>query len=75
MQKLNVNVIALARKEKMKRLETELSCLGSISSGTQIVCPLCQYTSRNNKKGSAVVFRNDGWSAFKCFSCGKWRRI
>ncbi len=63
-----------ARKEQMKNLEKELEWIRQVPQGTLIVCPLCNYVSKNGR-GSAKVFQNGDSSALKCFSCGERRQI
>ena len=73
MQKLRSDIIESAKKEKTKRLEDDMrEYIIPNKDGAVFVCPYCQYESRKNSKGSAKVFKEE---FFKCFACGKWRRI
>ncbi len=67
MNYLESSIVADIKKLRMKKLEEHLA---GLSVGLNI-CPLCNYTSKNNPKGSAKVFSN---GSMKCFSCGEWRR-
>lgn len=76
MQRLDNKIIAVARKERTKKLETEMQgILSGEGTGYLFVCPFCNYSSSKNKKGSAKIFEDNGIKSFKCFNCGKWRRI
>ena len=76
MQTLGLQIIKIARKERMKKLEDNMQeCLISEGSGYIFICPYCKYESKKNKKGSAKIFEDNGMKSFKCFNCGKWRRI
>ena len=71
MQFLNPIFLEETRKEKMRKLETELKdFIQGAKEGERVECPFCHYTSNKNKF-SAVIFKD----AIKCFSCGKWRKI
>lgn len=73
MQKINADIIRTAKKERIKKLEDEMKeVIIANNNGSVFVCPYCNYESRNNPKGSAKVFQKE---FFKCFACGKWRRI
>lgn len=73
MQQLNSSIIETAKKEKIQKLESDMrEVLIANKDGALFVCPYCNYESKKNPKGSAKVFQNE---FFKCFSCGKWRRI
>jgi len=73
MQKLKLNYITEAKKVKMQKLEDEMKeVILANKEGAVFICPYCNYSSRKNRKGSAKVFDN---KFFKCFSCGKWRKI
>ena len=73
MQKLGLEIVRVAKKEKMQKLEDEMKdAIDANKEGAIFICPYCQYESKKNPKGSAKVFKNE---FFKCFSCGKWRKI
>ncbi len=73
MQRIGVDILDLAKKEKMKKLETTLK---GVSAGEVILCPSCNYSSPKNRRGSAKIFDNGTkGKALKCFSCGIWRRL
>lgn len=72
MQSIDIDLIKQAKKEKIQQLERDIrEGVLSNSPGETFVCPLCNYTSRKNPKGSAKRFQD----AFKCFACGIWRKI
>ena len=75
MQSLNSDILNIARKEKMHRLEQELSSyfLGA-SNREMILCPFCKYVGKN-KRPTARLFENNPGKTFKCFACGIWRRL
>lgn len=76
MQRLELHIIKKARKKKMKKLERSMrNELKGEGSGYLFVCPFCNYHSKKNPKGSAKIFDNDNSRSFKCFNCGKWRRL
>lgn len=76
MQRLNISLIDEAKKTTTKNLEKEMrEIISPCSKGEIIVCPYCKYESKKNPKGSAKIFENDNGKFFKCFACGKWRRI
>ena len=73
MQKLGVKIIEEAKGEKIQKLEKEMQeVIASNLEGALFICPYCNYESKNNPKGTAKVFEN---KFFKCFACGKWRKI
>ena len=77
MQKLGLPNIRKIRSQKIKNLEKELKEeIYSRAAGELFLCPFCKYESRKNKRGTAKVFKSeDGTSSFKCFSCGRWRKL
>lgn len=76
MQKLNVEILNQAKKEKMKQLEKELSYLKNYSNSDKIICPFCGVGDHKGKYNScAKVFKNENGSFFKCFACGRWRKL
>ena len=74
MQKLGINLIKEARKEKIKKLEKEMrEVILANKEGAIFICPFCNYVGeKQNRNGSAKVIGN---KFFKCFACGKWRKI
>lgn len=73
MQKMGLEIIKMARKEKMEKLENSMKeVMVANKDGAVFFCPYCNYSSRKNSKGSAKVFQG---KFFKCFSCGIWRKI
>ncbi len=74
-QKLSLDFIIQAKKQKIKELEKEFDYIKSSSNGEKIICPVCNYISNKNPKGSAIVFQNGNETTIKCFSCGIWRKI
>ena len=73
MQKLKLEYIKEAKKMKMEKLEDSMKEVILASIGGEVfICPYCNYSSRKNRKGSAKVFQKE---FFKCFNCGKWRKI
>ena len=76
MQRLDIEIIRIAMKEKIQKLEIEMrDVILTEEAGYLFLCPYCQYTSRKNRKGSAKLFDDKGELIFKCFNCGKWRRV
>ena len=76
MQKIGSNIIKIAKKIRIKKLEEDLK--GEIyyrNNGEIFICPFCKYQSKKNRKGTAKIFKNENSSAMKCFACGIWRRI
>ena len=72
MQHLNMDFIKEAKKVRMQSLEKDLrETVLSYSPKETFICPICNYSSRKNPKGSAKRFQD----SFKCFSCGVWRKI
>ena len=72
MQSLGLEIIKVAQKEKTMQLEAELKDIVSGNSkGEMFVCPICNYVSSKNKKGTAKMFDD----SFKCFACGIWRKV
>lgn len=75
MQKLNIEILKTARKEKMQKLEKEMQeVIIAEGTGHLFICPFCNYSSSKNSKGSAKCFDDDG-IIFKCFHCGIWRSV
>jgi len=75
-QTAGVNVIRQAKAIKIKNLEKELrEVVLSHQEGDLFQCPFCKYIGKKNKKGTAKIFRNSDGLAFKCFNCGRWRKI
>ena len=73
MQKLNIEIIEEAKKGRMESLEKEMrGVIIANIEGALFPCPYCNYSSKNNPKGTAKVFKKE---FYKCFACGKWRRI
>lgn len=77
MQKMNLRNIQTIKKLKIRKLEGELSKeFKGMVNGERFICPFCKYQSRKNRKGSAILFKNeDGSNSMKCFSCGRWRKL
>ena len=77
MQKLGIRILDIAKKTKMKKLENELKkeIYGRVV-GELFLCPFCKYESKKNRKGTAKLFEDEkGIRSFKCFSCGRWRKL
>jgi len=73
-QLLPLKVLEFVKKERVKRLEKELSELRTLPVDTLFECSFCHYqTKRIN--GSAKIFQEGKEKFFKCFSCGKWRKL
>jgi len=76
MQSLGSHIIDISKKVKIKSMEKELRTeLNFREDGEMFLCPFCKYESRNNKKGTAKIFKTGTSVSFKCFACGKWRRV
>lgn len=76
MQRLSEDIIKEAKRQRIKKLEGELSeILSTASHHEMIICPLCHYTSDKGRGSAKVFVQDDGTRAFKCFSCGVWRAI
>jgi hypothetical protein len=73
---MNIRVLELAKRTKMSQLEDQLKDYFKDlnTNGEPIDCPFCHYVSKN-KRFSGKLWVKDGHKTFKCFSCGKWRRI
>ena len=68
MQKINVDIINTARKEKMQKLETEMrEVILANRGGALFICPFCNYESKKNSKGSAKVFDNNTFNICNSF--------
>jgi ribosomal protein L37AE/L43A len=76
MQKMNIKVMELSQRVKMRELENELRNYfsGNNTNGEPVDCPFCHYVSKN-KRFSGKVWVSNGNKIFKCFSCGEWRRL
>ena len=71
MQHLNLNIINVAKKARLKQLEEGLIlCMNS----ERVDCPFCHYVSKN-KQFSGKIFVNGNDRSFKCFACGIWRKL
>jgi hypothetical protein len=70
MQQLLGDIITEVKKEKMKKMEFELSK----ESAGLVQCPFCMYESKN-KRFSGKIFQSEEGKTFKCFACGIWRKL
>ena len=75
MQKLNVDILNVAKKMRIKKLEEDLQYITNFPPGQLIECPFCHYQSKKNRKGTAKIFKDERGTSFKCFACSVWRRI
>lgn len=71
MQKLGLEIIALVKKSRMKKMEFELR---RETVGEIIECPSCHYVTKK-KRFTGKIFESDGKKSFKCFACGIWRAL
>lgn len=63
-------------KQRVKKIEDNLrDSLKGEEAGYLFVCPVCNYQSKKNRKGSAKIFEDNKSRVLKCFSCGIWRRL
>ena len=75
MQRLGKSIINSVGKAKMIKLEKEIrEEVYSKQQGEMFECPFCHYIAKN-KRFTAKIFDNNGKKSFKCFNCGKWRRL
>lgn len=63
------------KKFGKKEFVSQFGELKQLSAGDCLLCPICMYESKKNRKGSAKIFKNGGETSFKCFACGVWRLI
>lgn len=75
MQKLNVDILKIAKAMRIKNLEKDLEYITNFPAGQLIDCPFCHYQSKKNRKGTAKIFKDKNGTSLKCFACGKWRRL
>ncbi len=76
MQRLGLDIIEEARKIRMRLLEKELAKgLIGASNREMILCPLCKYITKRGRPSARIFIQEDKSTAFKCFSCGAWRRL
>ena len=76
MQKFGKGIIDTVKKVRIKNLESEIKdFIFPKSDGEIFICPFCNYESNKNRKGTAKIFSGKDGISFKCFACGKWRKI
>jgi len=76
MQKLGKSILSSAKGLKIRKMEKELGKdVIYRKDGELFLCPFCKYESKKNRKGTAKIFRDEKGISFKCFACGKWRKI
>ena len=76
MQRLDIKIIKEAKENKLKNLEEEMrEVVLGFKGSNPFPCPFCHYESKKNRKGSALIFEDNGSDVFLCLSCRKWRKV
>jgi len=70
----HLKIMKKLKYSRMRKFQVEFPELKDCELGSMIICPECNYISKNGK-GTAKIYKYGRGKSLKCFCCGIWRKL